>query len=91
MITVAYLAIVDPLTPKKETTPRIAEFDGIEFRVRADHIHVTMERRDQLYTTRIESIDESREDLIDRLLCEILQTKRIDLVPHYYDAREVTE
>jgi len=88
MITVAYLAIVDPLTRKKETIPRIAEFDSIEFRVRADHIHVSMMRRDQLYTTRIESIDESREDLIDRLLCEILQTKRIDLVPHYH-AQEI--
>ena len=87
MITVAYLAIVDPLTRKKETIPRIAEFDSIEFRVRADHIHVSMMRRDQLYTTRIESI-ESREDLIDRLLCEILQTKRIDLVPHYH-AQEI--
>ena len=87
MITVAYLAIVDPLTPKKETTPRIAEFDSIEFRVRTDHIHVSMMRRDQLYTTRIESI-ESREDLIDRLLCEILQTKGINLVPHYH-ARKI--
>ena len=88
MITVAYLAIVDRLKLPKETTPRIAEFDSIEFRVRTDHIHVSMMRRDQLYTTRIHSINESREDLIDRLVCEVLQTKGINLVPHYH-ARKI--